>query len=344
MRELQKINIELEANHPEARSEPGNPVTLRPGFGATTLDGEIEEAIRGITKGESRALSTAISTSPGELSNVLFDRLRAASVVLGTGIRTLSTEADSVTYPALTADAAPAWTSEAAPITPSDPAFNTVVATPRKLAALTQVSNEVLGDSDPPLTNVLNDHLMKVLGLKLDAGLLEGTGTPPEPVGLKNVSGRQTLAAATNGQAPTFDNFADAIALLEAVNVPRERMRIIVHPRNLSTLRKAKASTAGSYLWQDVGNAEPATIFGVPVVSSPQLGVNEVQGTSGAVTNSAYVYDVDSLVYVQRTPIEIEVDRSRLFNSDQSEFRAKLRGDLISPTPTGIVRVTGLLA
>jgi hypothetical protein len=50
------------------------------------------------------------------------------------------------------------------------------------------------------------------------------------------------------------------------------------------------------------------------------------------------------LVYVQRTPIEIEVDRSRLFNSDQSEFRAKLRADLISPTPTGIVRVTGLLA
>lgn len=217
------------------------------------------------------------------------------------------------------------------------------MATPRKLSALVQVSNEALTDSDPNLTQVLNDHLMKTLGLKLDAGLLEGTGVAPEPVGLKNIATKQTLAAAANGQAPTFDNFADAIALLEGVNVPRERMRIIVHPRNLSTLRKAKASTAGSYLWQDVGNAEPATIFGVPVVSSPQLATNETQGTS-TVTNSAYVYDVDSLVYVQRTLIEIEVDRSRLFNSDQSEFRAKLRADLISPTPTGIVRLTGLLA
>jgi HK97 family phage major capsid protein len=112
----------------------------------------------GSPKGESRALGTAISASPGELSNVLFDRLRAASVVLGTGVRTLETEADSVTYPALTADAAPAWTSEAAAITPSDPTFSSVVATPRKLAALTQVSNEVLDDSDPPLTGVLNDH------------------------------------------------------------------------------------------------------------------------------------------------------------------------------------------
>jgi hypothetical protein len=34
----------------------------------------------------------------------------------------------------------------------------------------------------------------------------------------------------------------------------------------------------------------------------------------------------------------------RLFNSDPSEIRAKLRGDLISPNPTGIVRLTRALA
>jgi HK97 family phage major capsid protein len=185
---------------------------------------------------------------------------------------------------------------------------------------------------------------LKVLSLKLDAGILEGSGTPPEPTGLKNVSGEQTLAAATNGQAPTFDNFADAIALLEAVNVPRERMRIVLAPRNVSTLRKSKASTAGTYLWGDVGNAEPATIFGVPVVASASLGTTATQGTSGAVANSAYVYDVESVVLVWRSPIVVEIDRSRLFNSDQSELRAKLRADLISPNPTGVVRVTGLLA
>src|SRR5215211_532315 len=115
--------------------------------GTDRFDNEIEKAVGSVSKGESRALSTAISASPGELSTTLFDRLRAASVVLGTGIKTLTTEADSVTYPTLTADVAPAWTSEAAAITPGpdalDRALSTVVATPRKLAALTQVSNEV---------------------------------------------------------------------------------------------------------------------------------------------------------------------------------------------------------
>jgi HK97 family phage major capsid protein len=254
------------------------------------------------------------------------------------------TDADSVTYPALSGDVAPTWTAEAAAIPPSDPAFNSVVAVPRKLSALTQVSNEVLDDSDPSLARVLNDHLIAVLGLKLDAGLLEGTGVAPEPTGLKNVAAKQVLTAAANGSPASFDVFADAVALLESVNVPRARMRLVVHPRNLATLRKAKASTAGTYLWGDPANAEPATVFGVPIVSTPQIATNEAVGTSGAVTNSAYLYDVESVVFVRRAGIEVEIDRSRLFNADMSEFRAKLRADLIVPNPTGLVRVSGLLA
>lgn len=39
---------------------------------------------------------------------------------------------------------------------------------------------------------------------------------------------------------------------------------------------------------------------------------------------------------------ELELDRSRLFNSDQSELRAKLRGDLIVPNPSAVVRIAGV--
>ena len=60
--------------------------------------------------------------------------------------------------------------------------------------------------------------------------------------------------------------------------------------------------------------------------------------------NSAYVFDIENVVVVWRSDLEVEIDRSRLFNSDQSEIRAKLRADLIAPNPTGIVRLTGLLA
>jgi len=251
-----------------------------------SVEERIVDGLRSVRKGEDRALTTAACVSPGELLTVLFDRLRAGSVVLATGIRTISTTADSVTYPTLTADVTPSWTAEGAAITPGDPTFATLTATPRKLAHLVQFPNEVLDDSDPSIATILNSHLLTALALKLDAGLLEGSGTPPEIRGLKNIAGIQTLAAGANGAQPTLDTIADAIALLEGVNVPRERMRIVMAPRNVASVRKLKASTGGTYLWSaDPSTSSPTGIFGVPVYTSAQLGLTETQGTSGAVAN-----------------------------------------------------------
>ena len=73
----------------------------------------------------------------------------------------------------------------------------------------------------------------------------------------------------------------------------------------------------------------------------PQLSTNETQGTSGAVCNSGYLVDTQKVVYVQRQDPQIVLDSSRLFNTDQSELRATLRGDLLVPSPSGVVRVTG---
>jgi hypothetical protein len=46
---------------------------------------------------------------------------------------------------------------------------------------------------------------------------------------------------------------------------------------------------------------------------------------------------------VRRNDISIELDRGRLFNSDQSELRGPWRFDLIAPSSNAIVRLTGLL-
>jgi hypothetical protein len=70
--------------------------------------------------------------------------------------------------------------------------------------------------------------------------------------------------------------------------------------------------------------------------------VTETQGSS-SVTNSAYLFDKTQVIWVRRQDPQVVLDRSRLFNSDQSELRATLRGDLIVPNPTAIVRITGLL-
>lgn len=307
------------------------------------VEDRVREEMLSVRKGETRALSTtsASAVAPAELSSFVYDKLRAESVALRSGIAVVNTERTSVQWPRITADVDPGWYAEAATITPGDPTIATLTATPRKLAHLVQFSNEIVDDSEPSAIDVVRDNLVRALGLKLDFGIFEGTGTAPQIRGLKNVSGIQTVSAGTNGAAPTLDMFADAIALLESVNAPRP-YAIVAPARTFSTLRKSKATTNEYLLTGSPGTDAPASVFGVPFYVSNQLTLTETQGSSSA-ANSAYVFATSQVVLVRRQDITVELDRSRLFNSDQSELRGKLRADLVAPNPTAIVRVVGLL-
>jgi HK97 family phage major capsid protein/HK97 family phage prohead protease len=307
-----------------------------------SIEHRVSDALRSVRKGESRSLTTtsAAAIAPAELSTYVWDRLRSTSVALASGITTVTTDRDQITWPKLTGDVTPGWTSEAAAITPSDPTFATLTATPRKLAALVQASNEVIDDSDPSIINLLNAHVTTLLGLKLDLAVFEGSGTAPEIRGLKNVSGIQTLSMGTNGAAiTTLDTFATAINMLETVNA--KASAIVMHPRTWQEVRVLK-DQQDRYLVNDGTTDAPPRLFGVSVYTSTQLSVTETQGTANT-ASSIYVYDPSQVVLVQRQDATIEVDRSRLFNSDQSELRGKLRADLVTPTASAIVRITGVL-
>jgi len=306
------------------------------------IEDRIRDAFRSVRKGESRSLTTtsAASIAPPELSSFLFDRLRAASALLASGVQVIATDRDAVQWPKLSADVTPAFYNEGAAITPSDPTLVTLTATPRKLATITQVSNETVDDSEPSVVDVLNAHVAQVLALRLDLAAFEGSGTVPEIRGLKNVSGVQAVSMGTNGAAVTnLDSIADAFALLEGANaIPGA---IVMHPRTWNQIRKLKDST-GAPLLGDGSNATAMSVYGVPVYLTSQLSTTETQGTATA-ASSIYIYDVGQVVLVRRQDATIELDRSRLFNQDMSELRGRARVDLVCPNPPAICRIAGVL-
>jgi HK97 family phage major capsid protein len=200
----------------------------------------------------------------------------------------------------------------------------------------------------PSVLDWVGKGLVRSVALKFDLGGYEGSGTPPEIRGLKNVSGISTVSMGTNGAIPTtLDHIADAIAALEAENATAGA--IAMHPRSWKTLLKLKeTSTANKALLQsEVGGASiypQRTLYGVPVYLSPQISVTETQGSSGAVASSAYVYDTSQVVAVMRQDARVELDSSRLFDSDSSELRCTMRADVVVPNPKGVCRVLGILA
>lgn len=285
------------------------------------------------------------AVSPPESAAYFFDRLSAASVVLESGVRQVFTERRELIVPRLIADVAANWTAEAAEITPSDPNMDQITATPRKLAGLSYLSNELVDDSVPEILNMVGDSMARSLASKLDLGFLSGSGTAPEIRGLRNQSGISTVSMGDNGAAlADLDPIADALGQLDGANAGEQRA-IVMHPRNWTALSKIKETT-GSTKPVLVADTNPTggmrrSIYGVPVWVTSQLAVNETQGTASN-ANSIYVYDAAQVVAVIRNDISIETDTSVKFSSDQTAVRGIIRADLVLPNPSAVVRIVGV--
>ncbi|MGH4020338.1 MAG: phage major capsid protein [Pseudonocardiaceae bacterium] len=293
--------------------------------------------------------------TPEEAAAWFLTHLTPQSVGLASGFRQIQTHADTLSIPRLQTDATANWTAEGAEITPSDPTADTLTAVPRKLAALSYVSNEVLDDSNPEIGDMIGESLARSMSLKLDLGFFEGTGTAPEIRGLKNTASIQTVSMGANGAALTnLDPIADALGMLREQDAVGSA--IVMHPRTWRALTKLKEQTSGnnkpllaehsmSPAGQVGGGARGdsvGSIYDVPVYISSQLSVTETQGTSNA-ASSIYVYEAQRVIAVMRLDGTVEVDPSPKFSADQTAVRGKLRADMVVPYPEAVVRVLGVL-
>ena len=209
---------------------------------------------------------------------------------------------------------------------------------PRKLATLQVISNELIADSNPDVVSLLELQVARSLALTFDDACFEGSGTAPEIRGLKNVVGI-TLDATLSAAPTNLDVFANAITTLETNNA--KATAIVMHPRTWGTLSKIKEATSfgtNKPLCRTVPAARARRWSGASTAcrcfSASQLSL--VEGTA---ESSAYVYDTSQVIAVFRQDTTITLDRSRLFNSDQSELRAILRADSIVPNPLAVVRI-----
>lgn len=282
--------------------------------------------------------------TPQEAATYFIDRLHAASVGLASGFTVVRTDRREVAIPRLTADSGAKWAVEGEDLLTSDMVSDTLVATPRKLGALNVLSNEVRMDSVPAILDAVGASMVRALALKLDAGIFEGSGTPPEIRGLRNTSGIGSVSMGANGGPLTnLDSIADALGVLTAANA--NPSAIVMHPRAWQTLSKIKTATGSNQPVLTTGAtlAEGITrsLFGVSVFLTSQLSVTEVQGTATN-ASSIYVYDARQILAVIRNDATVEVDSSAAFRTDESLLRCILRADLAVPNPAAVVRIAGV--
>jgi HK97 family phage major capsid protein len=121
------------------------------------------------------------------------------------------------------------------------------------------------------MLEVVRRSLLRSVALKFDLAVFEGSGSAPEPRGLRNVPGIQSVSMGANGAAlTTLGPIADAIGSLMDSNA--SAAAIVMHSRTWRALTKIKGSDRlAKPLLQDeaggVGAAPRLSIYGTPSTS-----------------------------------------------------------------------------
>lgn len=320
-------------------AKPGEPLAARRDPIGCSLGEFLCATVRGARTPELRnALSEGTDsaggfTVPDPLSLDLIDRMRAKMVTVAAGARSVPITSDTLRIARLDTDPTVAWRLENGVVTESDPTFSAVTFTVRSLAGVVKLSRELFDDS-VNIATALPNAFAAALALEVDRVALFGTGTPPEPRGLANVSGIQSVSMGTNGAAPT--NYSNVLSLLEALetaNTPQVTA-LIGAPRT-------KFKYAGLTATDNQPLMAPKVVNDIPWLSTTAVPVTQTQGTNSD-CSSILAGDFSQMMLGFRASVRIEVLRETYASNMQYAFLAWLRFDVQFAHPAAFGKLIGI--
>jgi HK97 family phage major capsid protein len=292
---------------------------------------------------EARAMSVGTQSAggyivPAPLALEILDRARNATRVLQAGGRVVPMTSSTLDMGRLSGDPTASWKSELAAFTASDATLERVTFTARVLGCLVTSSVELIEDGQG-IEDTLRDSIAASLAVELDRAALRGSGTAPEPRGLRNQSGVTITSLATNGaQLTSYDKFSEAVQNIRTANF--EPNAVLAHPRTFGTLDRLKDTTNQPLL-------APESYRDLTKLPTAQVPINLTHGTA---TNAseAYLGRWDELMVGMRTELVVEVSRdastsSHNFAHMAVHIRAYLRADVQLAHPAAFEVLTGII-
>lgn len=209
--------------------------------------------------------------STNNMPGSFIELLRNTSVALRMGVQRMSGLVGNVTIPKMTAGNTAYWLSdENTQITESQPTIGQLSLSPKNVAALTELSHQLMVQSTPDAEQLVLDSIARDIALAVDVGILRGSGSSGQPTGIVNtasigsVSGSSFLTNATD----RLLEFQSDVAANNALN---DGFGYVTTPAIAAALmnKPELAGTGTTRVWQ--GNMSFGSVFGYPAMSSAQM-------------------------------------------------------------------------
>jgi HK97 family phage major capsid protein len=196
------------------------------------------------------------------------DLLRSSSVSLRMGVTRLSGLVGNVTIPKMTAGNTAYWLAdETTAITESQPTIGQLALAPKNVAALTELSHQLMQQSSPDAESLVLNSIARDIGLAVDVGILRGSGNSGQPTGIATTG---SIGAFT-GSSLAAAGLLDAQADVATANALMPGCGFVTTPTvaGLLMARPELPSTGTERMWK--GNMQMGSIFDFPAMSSAQM-------------------------------------------------------------------------
>lgn len=308
---------------------------------AATVAGEScgdAEAVR-----YAREMKQMVTTStgvliPAEYQSQWIDLLRARSVLNAAGMRTVTMTNKTQVHSAVVADPAVTWHSEAGSISADNPTFAARTLTAKTVVARCQASVELSQDS-PDFGAQLASVMTGAIAAEIDRVGLEGSGTPPEPAGIKNTSGRSSQTGV--GALTDYEEITSGIGALLQANCDLEQVSkfAVMNPLTWTAYQNLVTGISSD----KTPLARPRSIENTQFLATSNIAGN--WAASPQVASTIYLGDFRDLLLGVRMESSIEVLKLTTFASNLLlEFVAYARCDFLVTRPASFHTVEGVQA
>lgn len=182
------------------------------------------------------------------LAGSFIDLLRKRMVMSALGATMLNGLVGNIAIPRQTAGATAYWVAESGSPTEGQQAFDQVTMSPKTVGAFTDYSRKLLLQSSIDVENFVRMDLTKQIGLEIDRVSLYGTGSSNQPLGLKNLSGINTVDFAA--AAATYAEIVSMETQVAADNADIGTLAYLVNARGRGALKTTeKASNTAQFIW-----------------------------------------------------------------------------------------------
>lgn len=240
------------------------------------------------------------------------------------GARYLTGLVGNLELPRRTARATGGWAAEIAALAESNPTFDKITLTPKRVGTFINSSVQLFAQSSVDVENLIRSDLQECIARTLEIAALNGTGTGSQPTGILNIAGIGSVVGGPNGLSPDWTHIVDLETALTAANASFGGLGYYTTPLIAGSLKKTNRDAGGgTYIWEGPAANGVGILNGYAAVTSNLMPSDLVKGSSSD-CNAIIFGNWSELIIGQWAGLYITVNPFSL--DTQSEVRVSVAG------------------